>query len=327
MSGTIIQPDRGTWWANTLTGEYVTWPLEYDRWYGPDEVPNMVYHGVSGVTDGLPGYNSTRIKKARRSIAHMLIEEPVTQALRIGSPFHTLVLEGEETYRRDVQVAPYEVTSRRCKAWREWLLAYEEKLMRQGWSSEAISASRQQVEDYALLVEDDALVKRMADAVMSHSVARSIIEQAEKEQSLWYIDEETGLLCKERTDLLLPDILGDLKSTRDARPEPFMRDAYKYGYHISASHYQVGAEKHLEDSQWSGQFLFIAVESAEPHGVQIHLMGLDSMALGRFERDEGLVKVLEWEEAGRPEVGPVYPEQINEVDLPRWALVTGRGER
>lgn len=314
------------WWTNRKTGALLSWDdIELDTWYGPDDIPSSIYHGIAGISEPLPGKNSTRIKRADKSIAHMLLPQPVTKVLRDGAAAHTLILEGEDVYRDEIAVAPPEVRSRRHKGWLEWLLQnHQAWAIQMGNSPQRAVLIREHVARFALLAKEDLAIRRMADAVMSHKIARKIIEKAEKEQTLWYRDPDTGLLCKIRVDMRLPYILADLKTSRDASWESFGKDAANLGYHVSAAHYQLGADPHIQESRWVGEFLFVVVENEEPHGVQIHKLGLQSMAAGRHIRDRALRKIAEWEESGKPDPfeqgGQIYEERINDVELPRWAL-------
>lgn len=84
--------------------------------------------------------------------------------------------------------------------------------------------------------------------------------------------------CKGMIDLLLPDAVADLKSTRDASPEGFGRQAFNLEYFVQAALYTDGLE--LVTGARRPYFL-IAVEVAPPHVVQVYELSDEQLEQGR----------------------------------------------
>jgi len=116
----------------------------------------------------------------------------------------------------------------------------------------------------------------MRDAAYSHPFAKDLLTMpSEKEQSIYSIDEDTGLLKRGRIDIVNYDegVLVDLKSCQDASYKGFKKSIYQYNYHVQANYY-----RHLYHEQsidYSASFYFIAVEKNAPHGVGVYKISTD----------------------------------------------------
>lgn len=105
--------------------------------------------------------------------------------------------------------------------------------------------------DWQVVTQADYdLVMRMRDALDQpfNREARELLDQPGKpEQSVYWEDEETGLLCKCRPDYL-PDadatageqVFVDYKTTSDASPRKFRYSVLDYGYDQAAAWYAEG---------------------------------------------------------------------------------------
>lgn len=103
-----------------------------------------------------------------------------------------------------------------------------------------------------------------------------------------------------------PEAIFDLKTTQDASPQAFQREAYNYGYHIQATVYRLLTGK---------RFFWIAAEKTAPFNVQVYQQSEQA-----FERTAQLVERLvnEWKRwDGKPQ-GYNVPE-VCTLDLPSWA--------
>jgi hypothetical protein len=121
---------------------------------------------------------------------------------------------------------------------------------------------------------------RLGAKVMAHPDARPLIDGSQREMTFFSIDSETGILKRCRVDLYRLGMLADYKTTRDASPAAFTRDARKYLYRISAAYYlevvsEVMGTVHRE-------FNIIAVEKdglCEPNVYQIADESIDKGAM------------------------------------------------
>ena len=168
-----------------------------------------------------------------------------TKALRFGTLIHTAVLQPhmlEENY------AVTTLERAGTKLWAE---------------AEAAAAGRILVKQPEY---DEA--RWIADAVRQNRVVRSILEpgpQLKVEQSAFWTDPETEILCKARADGANSEynVLIDLKSTEDASYEQFRRTTLRYGYHIQAAYYADGYS--LAGGFKPDSFVVIAAEKKPPY--------------------------------------------------------------
>lgn len=112
--------------------------------------------------------------------------------------------------------------------------------------------------------------QRMAKSVRSNPKVMEILEGAEVEVSIQWIDPGANLLCKARIDILNlhRGIVGDPKTTKYRRPYQFCRKMYDYGYHIQSAMCTDGLSILLDDFDPFENpipFKFIPVEKEFPH--------------------------------------------------------------
>lgn len=119
--------------------------------------------------------------------------------------------------------------------------------------------------------DEKNVIDGMAAAIKSYQggILAESLQLSDKEQSIYFTDEETGVRCKIRADFLVRGVAGfDLKSTTDARPEQFLRSAMRdYHYDLSAALYIEGIE------QVTGKplpFYIVAIEKEAPFGMWVY---------------------------------------------------------
>jgi hypothetical protein len=112
-----------------------------------------------------------------------------------------------------------------------------------------------------------ALVKAR-DAILSCARApiAEWLSRGEKELSIYWSDE-AGRRWKARPDCFTTEVVVDLKSTVDCRPEPFARVRERLRYDLQAAHY-VDAVRRLTGRH--PRFAYLAVELATPYAVWVH---------------------------------------------------------
>ena len=118
-------------------------------------------------------------------------------------------------------------------------------------------------------------IVKVANAVSSNSIANGLIKDAQYEQSIYWIDEDTGLLCKCRPDILHANCVADLKTTKSANSRMFQYSMRDYGYHIQAAMIYEGL-KAVTGKEYK-DFIFIAVEKEPPYATVCYQ--LDELAL------------------------------------------------
>jgi hypothetical protein len=257
------------------------------------DVPIGVYHAG-------PGLSSSGIKRLLRSPLHYrnppAREEP-TPALLVGNATHVKVLE-PELFDSMYAMRPPGI-DRRTKvgkaAWAEFQLEHAGK--------EVLTEAQLQ------------MVDAMAASVLAHPATRVLLREGKREQSVYWRDEQTGVLCKARPDFLMEDgTIIDLKTCIDARLEAFQRAAFNLDYHLSADFYQHGVEQVLGVT--GKPFVWLCVEKEAPHAVAAYLLESKQAMLGRNEWRRGLDI---YTEAKANNAWPGYPTDLAPLGLPAWA--------
>lgn len=256
-----------------------------------DGIPSAEYHAG-------PGVSNTDLGLLLRSPAHYKAKafKEDTPAMAFGRLLHTAILEPhliEEEY------AVWCGMDRRRK---EGKLAYAEFQVSLNGRDEIT----QEMLDKA---------NEIAASVHATPQARALLQGGKREQSIYWIDEMTGVLCKCRPDYLLPDgTMIDLKSTEDARIEKFQRSAYDYEYHRQGSFYLEGGRQVLGSGDVP--FIWIAVEKAQPFAIKPYNMNPAQAEMGqhRWRTALGI-----YQSCVESDSWPSYPGKIEPLGLPRWA--------
>ena len=147
-----------------------------------------------------------------------------------------------------------------------------------------------------------------------------------KEHSFYWVDKETGVLCKCRPDIIAPNagIITDLKVVEDASFKAFENTLAKQLYFLQAAYYLDGVNACLEQSgnSWftaPDSFVFVAVERELPNGIGKYSLEEGSAALKEGRRL--YKKALElYAHCVRSNEWKGYSRQILPLDLPNWAL-------
>jgi hypothetical protein len=220
--------------------------------------------------------------------------EKETEAVLIGNLVHTLVLE-PELYDKNYFVMPK--VNRTTKAGKA---AFEEALL---------EASGRTLINQAQL--DSAL--GMRDAVLREPIVEDVLRGAKNETSIFWRDEQTGILCKARPDIWNHPIVADLKTTLEAGYRSFQATAFREGYFLQAAMlYEACKSQGLPFDE----FIFLCVEKKKPYSTGIYRLddealqyGLDLFhnLLARFARCE---EKQEW---------PAYG--IQTITVPRYGIL------
>jgi len=283
-------PDAGALFAGPAV-EAQTWARFRPGVF--EAMPGDEYHAIEAMS-------ASGAKKMLRSPQHYRLarDEPgqSTDAMTFGTVVHCGVLEPDELERR-VCIAP-KVDKRTTPG----------KLR---WAEFVASAIGRIVTDQ----DDYDRARRCIDAVLAHPSASRLLEDAQRELSLLWLDGEYKVPCKARYDIRSHGGVSDLKTTQDASPEGFGRQAANLLYHVQAAHYCSGGEHVLNETP--AFFAFIAVESEPPHAVACYTLPPVAIQAGWRLMDEALARYRDALAAGK---WPGYPETIRPLNLPRWAL-------
>lgn len=300
------------------------------------DLSNEAYHGGPGVSkSGLDLVNRTPAHYFAATAAREAgVERKTTAAFTFGTAFHALILEPEsfaETYA--LPFIPPEGALRTVDEISARLNALGLKTsgtkqavtdrLREAapetvFYQDAVDAYQKENEGKVILsAEDFARLDAMRAAVMSHKAASWLINFPGKaEQSVYWTDEETGVLCRCRPDFWRnDDILVDVKTTEDASLEGFVRSVVKYRYHVQDPFYTDGVRK--ATGRKPKGFVFLAIEKEPPHAVGVYVLDEDFVAMGRDEYRANLATFKACQETG---IWSGYGENVQTMAPPPWLI-------
>ena len=257
------------------------------------------YHSIHAMSAG-------GLKRMRQSPAHffgMQLDpnrpepgEP-TPAMKNGTLVHCAIFEPHAVELRYV-VKPegMNFSTKEGKAWRD---AQTREIV----EAAQMAAARAQA----------AAVRRLPDVA-------ALLANGYGEASAFWIDDETGELCKCRPDWTSPIagdgvILVDGKTCQDASPDGFGRAIWNLDYWLQAAWYSDGFTA-ATGLKVHG-FVFAAVESSWPHAAAAYMLGDDVLDKARAENRRLLNLYAECKRTGQ---WPGYEQSIQQVNLPTWAM-------
>lgn len=171
-----------------------------------------------------------------------------------------------------------------------------------------------QADGLAVLTGADWLtVCDMAEEISQHPMAGTLLDGGRREVSGYAVDEETGVMRRCRVDYLRDDLAIDYKTTRNADPNAFARDAATFGYHMQHAWYLDLIRDLGHDAR---SFVFIAQEKEPPYLVSVVELVAPAVDLGRNRNRLALQAFRDCTESN---TWPGYPERVVPIDVPTWA--------
>lgn len=173
--------------------------------------------------------------------------------------------------------------------------------------------------------EEMSRIKVMSNNVHNHPTIRALkTGQVIYEQSFFWRDAETGLLCKCRPDVIFmtPNLFlpADFKTTDDASLKEFQRTIGNFEYHIQASSYLDGINEVLGLALEN--FLFIPVEKQAPHELALYALDGAAQEVGRQKYKKHLRTLAQYEPGGEKENGwKGYPTEIQNISIPAYLMI------
>lgn len=158
----------------------------------------------------------------------------------------------------------------------------------------------------------------IADAISDHPTCRELLSWGEAEESIFWHDAETLLLCRARPDwtrygdgIRSSTRLIDLKTTKDASPSGFARAVETYRYHVQAAFYLDGWRA-ANGGSWCDEFVFIAVEKTAPFAIGLYRLPDWQIEEGRqlYRRDLAV-----YEDCLNRDEWPGYSEDIITLEM------------
>lgn len=272
-----------------------------DAFEGPDlglheDVPYAVYASWDAA-------RFSHLKTFAKSAAHALqaMREPEQQKdhLDLGHAFHLAVLEPDKLRAEFIGGPEGDKRLKKTKdAWAALEADHPEKIILRG--------------------SDWRTLQQIRDSVSQHAKARSLLSgNGLNECSILWQDDETGVLCKARTDRMTREVgetvIIDLKSAVDASPSGFSRAADRFQYPAQAAHYLSGLN-HIAPCE--RRFMWIVVEKSPPYAVAVYEPDLGALEYGKRRIRSWLLRLAESIRTGE---WPGYPSGVNLMELPAWA--------
>lgn len=254
-------------------------------------ISNESYHKAAGVS-------KSQLDQFAKSPAHYLASlttpRKETEAMRIGTLFHTLVLEPEK--------ANFVVGPNINKNTKEW----------KAFKAEAEAAGQIVIDE-----GDNAMLQGMVASIKTHPAASALLSgPGIAEGSCWWYDERSGELCRCRPDFYREDgILVDLKTTEDASMAGFTKSVANFRYAVQAAMYADGVE--TSTGMPIKAFAFIAVEKQPPFAAQCFQLDFQATEVGRVTYQNLLLDLADCKINGK---FPAYSDKVETISLPNWAL-------
>jgi len=260
-------------------------------------ITNDAYHSGEGISkSGLDLIAKSPLHYWSKYLDPDREQQEPTPAMLLGTAIHSAVLEPDK-FANDYIVFPK--IDRRTKEGK----AYYDELVAQAAGRTIITA-----DDYQTCTTIQTNVRQ-------HPAAQVLMQAGEPELSVYWRDEETGVLCKCRPDWMnyKANTIVDVKSTDDASPDAFTRSIVKYGYHVQAAWYLDGFKAATGTAPKA--FIFAAFEKARPFATAFYYADADMIEVGRQAYRERLAT---YASCLKRDVWPGYPQQLQAISLPMW---------
>lgn len=246
--------------------------------------------------------SQSRLGAMRRSPKHcydeIVARKESTPAQGLGTIIHTAILE-PELY--DLKYAVLPDVDKRFKENKEIIAKFKAENLGKIWIDH----------------EENETALKIRDAAIKNSQLQLLLKAGKGwiERSGVFRHMSSGVMCKFRPDLIVPDGFSlDLKSTRDARASSFSKTILNYGYDRQGAFYHEGCKALGVPLKYH---IIVAVETDLTPGIKIYQLGHASMERGIRELEFSMQQYQLCMQTG---FWPCYPEDIEEIDVPSWAL-------
>jgi hypothetical protein len=263
--------------------------------------PQIIHHLSNADYHALPSVSKSGldlIRKAPALFKHRRENpQPQTEAMRIGTLVHKIILEPDD-FATEFAVCPK--VDRRTAAGKA------------AWAAFEIEAGNRDLVDEAEFENLQAISR----AVWAHPAAGKALGMLrDVEASIFWTDPETEVECRCRPDGILSNgLIIDVKTTKDARVDEFVKSVANYRYHVQTAYYSDGYQAAIGDKPKG--FAFIAVEPEPPHLVGFYVASEAMTLRGRSDYQQDLRTYQRCVEAG---TWPGLPDEPIVIDLPKWA--------
>ena len=265
----------------------------------PLTIPSVVSGMTAREYHAIRRFQQSSIRYMLQSPAHWKAHDETpsesTPQMQFGTVVHAMILE-PHTINDVVRVLPADAPDKRSNAGKAW---------------HADFASGGHI---IMSADDYARAAGARTALLAHPAAR-LLDGARVEVSMFW-DSAYGAPCKARADILAQDceFVLDVKTTRDASPQEFMRSMWNFRYDIQAAWYIDAVAEVLGHKPSS--FVIAAVEVEPPHGVMFYRIEDHALEIARRDIAHALYEYVLARESG---VWHGYTTEIMPLSLPAWA--------
>ena len=271
-------------------------------------IPAEDYHAAPGISSSQLKYLSQKTPAHwKAKFVDGEIEDKRSDSMSLGTVAHALILE-PETFDQQFKPAlnPEDFPNalkgkdaivKRLKEINEDIKEKADKLKISGtiaelserlitvdsqavlWDKLVAKAAEDPREAVALNMWEAA--HRMRDNVFRNKTAAKLLTGGVAESSIFSVHPETGLPVRVRPDYMNVHerIMVDLKTTRDANPFKWGKDAGTLGYHLQQAMY-LNVPTLLPDPVYFDDFVFVLVENTAPYICECAVLEKDTVSAG-----------------------------------------------
>ncbi len=138
--------------------------------------------------------------------------------------------------------------------------------------------------------------RRMLDVMRSNPLFCQLLTAGLAEEPHFWFDGPTGLPCKSRIDLRIPDcgLIVDVKTTSARSQAEFVSNCYRYDYDRQAAYYLDGCQQAGESAD---RFLILGIQKQKPHNLYVEEILKDSIFVDHGRRKYQRL-LRSWQEVG-----------------------------
>jgi hypothetical protein len=243
--------------------------------------------------------------------------EPEPRVFVLGSAIHCIVLENSEFSDRYTVMPEFEPTEVDKKTG-------EVKPKASGWKNTKDYKQQKAIwckkhSDKIILEREELDLCVNIMKAVDLSPFRHLIQDGAAEITV--LAKCRNMDAKGKFDLLIESeheiIIVDLKTTKDASEEGFMKSVFNYDYDLAAAWYKEMLLSIPGYEQKEIRFMWLAVEKQPPFSVCCYEASDEVLNNGRAKCSKALVKYKEWLAVGA-ESGYTAETQVVPIKVPSW---------
>ena len=286
-------------------------PLPTEMKSGIYDIPENDYHKG-------PGISQTSLKPIEQSMAHYQYEKanPIvpTPDMNFGSLYHTVCFQPELL---DQVIAYGPDSARRKAADKEaWAVFWAENANKIKVNAEGYVLG---LDKYGKIAKSEFSIgtaKEMKMALEAHPIASNALYcEGAVEQSMYSVDEETGLLKRGRIDKVPSsgNTLIDLKTIVSVSDHGIAKACAERYYYVQGAYYldianELGLEREI--------FVFVFQEKKKPYHVRVMQLSQSDIEYGRHKYRIWMDKLFH---SISNDTWPGYADEIGEIEMPKYA--------